>query len=94
VIDAAEALRLGIFSRVVPQERLESETRNLANTLAARAPLAIGLAKRAAYAGESHSLAEMLDLELQHQMQCFRSHDAREGLAAFLEKRPPVFLGA
>ena len=93
VIDAAQAHRLGIFSRVVPHEELESATAKLAEQLAAKPPLAIALAKRATYASESRTLAEMLDLELQNQMRCFRSDDATEGLAAFLDKRPPRFAG-
>jgi len=93
VIDAARAQELGLFNRVVPHEQLESETRKLAESLSARPPIAVALAKRATYASESNTLREMLDLELQNQMKCFHSHDATEGLAAFLEKRPPQFAG-
>jgi 2-(1,2-epoxy-1,2-dihydrophenyl)acetyl-CoA isomerase len=93
VIEATEALRLGIFNRVVAHEALPEETAKLARLLAERAPLALALAKRATYTSERHTLAEMLDLELDHQLRCFRSHDATEGLAAFLEKRPPMFVG-
>jgi 2-(1,2-epoxy-1,2-dihydrophenyl)acetyl-CoA isomerase len=93
VIDAAEAARLGIFTRLVAHDELESATRKLAEQLAAKPPIAVALAKRAAYASESQTLGEMLDLELAGQMKCFHSHDATEGLQAFLEKRPPVFAG-
>ncbi|MBI4499668.1 MAG: enoyl-CoA hydratase [Gemmatimonadetes bacterium] len=93
VLDAAEAHRLGLFTRLVPHERLEAETAQLAQTLAARPPLALALAKRATYHSESCTLGQMLDVELDHQMQCFRSEDATEGLASFLEKRPPKFTG-
>jgi enoyl-CoA hydratase/carnithine racemase len=49
--------------------------------------------KQAVYQSSDRSLADMLELELRHQMQCFRSEDAKEGLAAFLEKRTPHFRG-
>ena len=93
VIDAARALELGVFNRVVPHDQLENETRALAQALAAKPPIAISLAKRATYRSESLALREMLDMELAHQKQCFRSQDATEGLEAFLEKRPPHFAG-
>ena len=93
MIDAGEALRLGLFSRVVPHDRLEAETLELAAMLAAKPPLSLALAKRAIYDSERHSLSEMLDVELDHQLACFKSSDATEGLEAFLAKRPPIFAG-
>ena len=93
MLGAEDALRLGLFNRVVPHERLQAETRALAAGLAAKPPIALALAKKAVYASESHSLADMLDLELEHQLRCFKSRDAREGFAAFLEKRSPSFQG-
>lgn len=93
MVGAEDALRLGLFNRVVPHERLATETRALASELAGKPPLALALAKKAVYASESHSLSQMLDLELEHQLRCFASRDAREGFAAFLEKRSPSFQG-
>lgn len=93
MVGAEEALRLGLFNRVVPHERLAVETRTLALELAGKPPLAMALAKKAVYQSESRSLIEMLDLELEHQLRCFSSRDAREGFAAFLEKRTPSFQG-
>jgi enoyl-CoA hydratase/carnithine racemase len=93
MVPAEEAYRLGLFNRVVPHERLAEETRTLASALAAKPPLALALAKKAVYASEGASLRAMLDLELAHQLQCFASRDAREGFAAFLEKRQPSFQG-
>ncbi len=93
MIDAAEALRLGLFNRVVPHERLAEETAKLAGALAAKPPLALAAAKRAIYVSDARNLAQMLDVELEHQLLCFASADAQEGLAAFLEKRAPSFSG-
>jgi 2-(1,2-epoxy-1,2-dihydrophenyl)acetyl-CoA isomerase len=93
MVPAEEALRMGLFSRVVPHDRLASVTREAALALAAKPPRALALAKRAVYASDRHTLDEQLDLELAHQLACFQSEDAREGLAAFLEKRAPEFRG-
>jgi len=94
MISAAEALRLGLFMRVVPHDELAAATREVAHGLAEKPPMALALAKQAIYASERHTLDDQLDMELAHQLRCFQSSDAREGLAAFLEKRPPRFTGA
>ena len=91
IIDAEECLRLGLFNRVVPQERLEEETMDMARTLAAKPALALSLAKRAVYRSMRNTLPEMLDYELEAQLRCFESGDAAEGITAFVEKRAPVF---
>jgi enoyl-CoA hydratase/carnithine racemase len=93
MLDAERAQQLGLFDRVVPHEQLEAETLAAARMLAAKPPRALALAKRAVYASGGASLDEVLDVELAHQLECFQSDDAREGLAAFLEKRPPAFTG-
>lgn len=93
MVAADEAARIGLFSRVVPHDQLAGETRALAAELAAKPPLPLALVKRAVYAGERRSLQQMLDLELENQLTCFNSTDAAEGMAAFLEKRVPTFVG-
>ncbi|HEX9894601.1 MAG TPA: enoyl-CoA hydratase-related protein [Gemmatimonadales bacterium] len=93
MVDAREAHRIGLFNQVVPHHQLEAETRALAQGLAAKAPLALALAKQAVYRSGDRSLGEMLDFELEAQMQCFQSGDAWEGLQAFLDKRRPTFHG-
>ncbi|HEU4585706.1 MAG TPA: enoyl-CoA hydratase-related protein [Gemmatimonadaceae bacterium] len=91
IIDAEECLRLGLFNRVVPHDRLEEETLAMARMLAAKPALALALAKRAVYQSLSRTLPEMLDYELEAQLRCFESGDAAEGITAFVEKRTPVF---
>jgi 2-(1,2-epoxy-1,2-dihydrophenyl)acetyl-CoA isomerase len=94
MVPADEALRIGLVNRVVPHERLVEETRALAGQLAAKPPVAIARAKRAVYDSGERTLAEVLAVELENQVACFQSEDAKEGLAAFLAKRAPVFRGA
>lgn len=93
IIDASEALRIGIFNRVVPADQLATATRDLALQLAEKPPLAMALAKKALYQSGTADLEAMLAIEFEFQMRCFKSDDAGEGLSAFLEKRQPKFQG-
>lgn len=93
MVDAQEALRLGLFNRIVPHERLVEETRALADRLAAKPPIALALAKQAIHKSVHATLHTALDIELDHQSRCFKTEDAKEGISAFLEKRTPVFRG-
>jgi 2-(1,2-epoxy-1,2-dihydrophenyl)acetyl-CoA isomerase len=91
MIDAAEAMRLGIFNRVVPHEELAAETNALARKLAAKPQLSLRLAKTAVHVSLGASMDEMLDYELGAQLRCGRSPDGEEGITAFIEKRQPRF---
>ena len=93
MVPAAEALRLGMANRVVPDERLWAETLDWARRVAAAPPLAVGRIKRAIYASLDEDLEDMLAIELESQLVCFRSNDVRRGLAAFREKVRPAFEG-
>ena len=93
VIDAQEALRLGIVNRVVAPEVLSEATHELAARLRNAAPLSIAAAKQAVYLSQSAELEKMLRYETEAQLRCFESEDGREGIRAFLEKRPPQFTG-
>jgi 2-(1,2-epoxy-1,2-dihydrophenyl)acetyl-CoA isomerase len=92
-VDAAEALHLGIVSRVLAPEALLEETLAFAARLAEGAGFALAEIKRSVRGAASMTLEETLDRELEGQERCWNSRDAKEGVAAFLEKRPPKFEG-
>lgn len=94
IVDADEALAIGMLDRIVPADKLETETTKLARTFAAAPPIAVAGIKRALAATERNDLASQLDLESEHQIACFRSADAAEGMRAFFEKREATFRGA
>jgi 2-(1,2-epoxy-1,2-dihydrophenyl)acetyl-CoA isomerase len=92
-LDAAEALRLGLVSSVVPGDRLLDEARAMASRLAEGAPLALALTKEALQRSSTIDLDEALEGEAKLQGIAGASADHVEGLAAFKEKRPPRFSG-
>jgi enoyl-CoA hydratase len=93
VLDAAEAERLGLVNRVAPPEQFDAAVSALAQEIAAAGPIAVRLVKRAVYRGGHHTLEEMLDFESLQQSHTFTTADAREGVAAVMEKRTPRFVG-
>ena len=93
IVDAQEALALGIVNRVVPDVRLEDETMALAARLARGPRIAYRYMKRNFNAAESGTLKDQLDLEAWHHTRCGMTEDHREAAKAFVEKREPVFRG-
>jgi 2-(1,2-epoxy-1,2-dihydrophenyl)acetyl-CoA isomerase len=93
IVDAAEALRIGLVNRVVAADDLRSATDELAGRIARNAPLPIAFAKRGLQSFGRWDLAEALDYEVDVLEMLRRSRDAAEGIAAFLEKRDPHFEG-
>lgn len=93
ILTPADALRLGIVSRVFPAGKFEEEARKLAAQMAAAPPLALREVKRAMLGEDRRALEENLDEEIRLQLQCFESEDCLEGLNAFFEKRKPNFRG-
>lgn len=93
MVDAAEALRIGLVNRVVPHDTLDSEVEALLAMLVSRPPLSLRAIKQGVYASGDRTFAENLKFEIDAQVECFASQDAREGVAAFLEKRSPEFTG-
>jgi 2-(1,2-epoxy-1,2-dihydrophenyl)acetyl-CoA isomerase len=93
-ITAEEAERTGIANKVVPPQDLEAETMRLAKTLAQAPTKAVGLIKRTLNKSLSSDLETILDYEAKIQQIASETEDHREGLRAFLEKRPAVFKGS
>jgi len=93
LIGASEALEWGLVSRVVPHADLMAEATRWAGELAARPPLAIRRAKVAMAAAEASDARTAARVEIEAFAGVFASQDARDGLEAFLEKRPPIFRG-
>lgn len=90
-IDAATAEKWGLVSRVVPQAELMAEAQKIAQAIAARAPIAAETAKLNLRAAWELSIANAISYERDLQAICFATEDAKEGRAAFKEKRAPVF---
>lgn len=92
-VDAAEALRIGLVNRVVPHDELETASLDLARRLAQGPTRGFGLTKRAFNYALTASLDAALEYEAHMQELAGRTADHREGVNAFLEKRPPRFEG-
>jgi 2-(1,2-epoxy-1,2-dihydrophenyl)acetyl-CoA isomerase len=93
LVDAAEAERIGMVNRTVPDERLKEEAMQLAGSIAAGPPLALAMTKEVLLRGVDATLEEALESETYSQAIAYGTDDHREGVQAFLEKRRPVFRG-
>lgn len=93
MISAEEAHTLGLVNTLVSPEELLPATYALARKVADGPPLAIRLAKRALYHNQEVDLRAALEFETYAQNLCYETEDSREGIQAFIEKRPPHFQG-
>jgi enoyl-CoA hydratase/carnithine racemase len=92
-IDAETAERIGLVNKAVPDDRLMDHTYEFARRLAAGPSLAIRMMKRAVYQGMHMTLPASLDMVSSHLGVIATTADHREAVAAFAEKRPPIFTG-
>lgn len=92
-LEAEEAYRLGVLNRIVPVADLEKETMALATRIANGPPIAIRLAKMQLYRGMQTDLSAAFDTAATCQAICMTSEDHKEAVAAFQQKREPVFKG-
>jgi enoyl-CoA hydratase/carnithine racemase len=92
-VDSTEAMQLGLGDRVVPAEDLLAEAMADAAEWATKPTAAIAAAKRALNRGFGSTVSEGLQIEKEQFNASFKTEDAREGVAAFIAKRPPRFRG-
>jgi enoyl-CoA hydratase/carnithine racemase len=93
VIDAREAERIRLVSRVVPAEELMTRAKELARKIAANPPISVELAKRVMWEKIRNQLREQLIFESYAQGLCRTTQDQKEAVKAFMEKREPQFKG-
>jgi 2-(1,2-epoxy-1,2-dihydrophenyl)acetyl-CoA isomerase len=93
VVPADEALRLGLVMRVVPDDKLDAEARGLAKEMAESATYALALAKKMFQSMYVPTLEQLMEMETLASGVVRLTHDHKEGVEAFKEKRPPKFLG-
>lgn len=93
LLNAREALSVGLVNKVVPDTELMSSAREMAKKILAKGPLAVKLAKAAINSGANADLQTGLVIERLAQTVLFGTEDRREGIDAFLEKRPAVYQG-
>ncbi len=91
-IGAERALATGLVSKVVPDDRLEAEARDLATEMLSTSPLGLRLTKEClGMSLDAGGLEEVIAMEDRNQILCAQTSDMREGVAAFLQKRPPKY---
>lgn len=92
-IPIEECLKLHLVNKVVPHESVLDEAEKVARKILENAPLSVRAIKRASIEGQNHSLEERIPIARAQANICNASEDAKEGLAAFSEKRAPVWKG-
>ena len=93
IVEAEQALALGLITRQFPSATAIDETWKLAQRVAAGAPLSHARIKRAVYGAQASTLEAALDVERRGQVELLKSKDFLEGVSAFLQKREPQFRG-
>jgi enoyl-CoA hydratase/carnithine racemase len=93
LIDADTAIRYGLINELAPETELETRTAALAAKIAAKSPLTLAIGKEAFYRQAELPLAEAYAYAAEVMLTNLAKRDAQEGIAAFIEKRPAVWLG-
>jgi enoyl-CoA hydratase/carnithine racemase len=93
-IDAAEALGMGLVNRILPQESFLEKVHEYARELASTvSPRSLRIIKRQVYEAMFQPLSEAFDVSVNEMMASFKTEDFKEGVAHFVQKRPPAFTG-
>lgn len=90
---AQRAFDMGIVNRIVPGEELLSTVEAMAKSICAKSPLAIKMAKKALIAGTLYNINTASEMQLPLMSLLYNSHDQKEGMNAYFEKRAPVYTG-
>ena len=93
MITAAEAEQCGLVNAIYKSEELKDKTIELAKTISKKSQFAVNKAKKSVKAASEMGLREGLSYEQERFVECFNSHDGKEGINAFVEKRKPNFKG-
>lgn len=91
VINAEEALRIGLVNAIYPSDELMTQVMLIAQKIVANAPLAVTYAKQCINDSYDMYADDAIELENQNFGKCFATQDQKEGMAAFLEKRKPIY---
>ena len=91
MINANEALKIGLVNTIVPQEKLLDEAKNIARKIANKGKVTLSLAKEAMNRGFEIDVHSGLAFEIECFSLCFSTQDQKEGFLAFFEKRKPQF---
>jgi enoyl-CoA hydratase/carnithine racemase len=92
-IPAPEALAAGLVTHVLPSDQLLDFTLGLAQKIASNAPIAVRLVKQTTRRTFDLDLEAVMQLEVDGMMECLGSEDLMEGILAFMQKRPPKYIG-
>jgi enoyl-CoA hydratase/carnithine racemase len=92
-INAADALSMGLITRITSAEKLDSAVETVLKSLAAKSPIGMKIGKEAFHKAADMPLAEALEFLSGKLLEVASTDDAREGITAFMEKRQPVFTG-
>ena len=92
LIKAPQALDMGLINRMAPPDELEDQALAWAEKLAEKSPVALQIAKQAFYAAEDMTYGQQFDYMNEAFARLCSTHDAKEGVAAFFEKRPPKWM--
>lgn len=92
-ISAADALGMGLITRVVPREKLDEEVGRVLEALSSKSPIGMKIGKEAFYAVRDMPFEESLDFLSEKIKEVVSTEDAKEGITAFIEKRKPNFTG-